>query len=58
MIAVVPYHFGGEAAKFGYLGVDAFLVISGFLMAKSLSRTIEAGRFKWWKYVFQRILRV
>lgn len=33
IIAVVLYHIG--YMKYGYLGVDVFLVVNGFLLAKS-----------------------
>lgn len=32
IIAVVLYHFG--CMQYGYLGVDIFLVVNGFLLAK------------------------
>lgn len=38
IIAVVLYHVG--LISFGYLGVDLFLVIAGFLTTKSLHRSI------------------
>lgn len=36
IIAVVLYHAG--YMKFGYLGVDIFLVINGYLLASSFNR--------------------
>ena len=33
IIAVVLYHIG--YMKFGFLGVDVFLVVNGFLLAKA-----------------------
>ncbi len=36
IIAVVLYHAG--FAHFGYLGVDVFLVINGYLLANSFSK--------------------
>ena len=38
IIAVVLYHSG--FLKYGYLGVDVFLVISGFLITKSLEKKV------------------
>ena len=36
IIAVILYHAG--YMKFGYLGVDVFLVINGYLLANSFNR--------------------
>ena len=51
IIAVVLYHSG--FMPFGYLGVDLFLVINGYLITKSLSRkflkqqTLTGGAIYW-----------
>lgn len=36
VIAVILFHYGGAIAPAGYLGVDAFFVISGFVITLSL----------------------
>lgn len=36
IIAVVLYHYG--FLSFGYLGVDVFLVINGYLLSKSFDK--------------------
>jgi len=54
IIAVVLYHIG--YMKYGYLGVDVFLVVNGFLLAKSfkeLSNLSGGGIF-----LLNRILRL
>ena len=38
IIAVVLYHMG--ICKFGYLGVDIFLVIAGYFTSKSVEKQI------------------
>jgi len=40
IIAVVLYHAG--FMTYGYLGVDLFLVVSGYLTTRSLSRDLLA----------------
>ena len=42
IIAVVLYHSG--FMSFGYLGVDLFLVINGYLITKSLQRKLLEDR--------------
>lgn len=41
IVAVVLYHMG--MCKYGYLGVDVFLVIAGYFTSKSVGRQILTG---------------
>lgn len=41
IIAVVLYHLG--ISKYGYLGVDMFLVVAGYLTAKSVNKRCNRG---------------
>ena len=43
---MIVYHFNPEFAPFGYLGVDLFFIISGFLITKQLIKSIEQESFK------------
>lgn len=56
VLAVIVYHFGGLIPR-GYLGVDVFFVISGFLIHKQLMglRETEHSFFSFFK---RRALRV
>lgn len=42
IIAVLLYHLG--VCKFGYLGVDVFLVISGYFMIASVEKRALYGK--------------
>lgn len=57
VLAVVLYHaklgFSG-----GYLGVDVFFVISGFLITKLISEQMSKGKFSYRDFWFRRIRRL
>ncbi len=56
IIAVVLYHWG--ISPYGYLGVDIFLVISGYLATMGLLKSFEAGQFSYWKDINKRLSRL
>lgn len=56
IIAVVFYHM--ELLPLGYLGVDIFLVINGFLVTKGLINSLSQGTFGYWSFVVKRIVRI
>ena len=56
VIAVVLYHFG--LLPYGYLGVDVFLVVGGFLVTRSLQKRSEGGRGWYPAFLFDRLLRL
>ena len=56
IIAVVLYHMG--LAKSGYLGVDVFLVINGFLIIPSVIKKTEAGEFRYFSFLWKRLVRL
>lgn len=45
ILAVVGYHFFPRLVPAGFIGVDVFFVISGFLITRILVSAHEAGRF-------------
>ena len=40
------------------MGVDIFLVVSGYFMMKSIIRAMRENRFSYWKYLKGRIARL
>ena len=55
IIAVILYHMG--ILKSGYLGVEIFLVINGFLVVPSVVRQIQEGRFSYVQFLKSKIMR-
>ena len=58
VVAVVLYHFGVPGFSGGYIGVDVFFVISGFLMSGIIIRELERGSFSLWDFYFARARRI
>ena len=57
IIAVVLYHLG--VCKYGYLGVDAFLVIAGYFTMASVQKTLlQPNRGGYLNFVTSRITRL
>jgi acyltransferase-like protein len=46
VMLVLNYHAFPEALPGGFIGVDVFFVISGFLITGIIARELELGRFK------------
>ena len=58
VLAVVFYHAGMTLFGGGFVGVDVFFVISGFLITSIISNDIAAGRFSYAKFYNRRIRRI
>lgn len=56
--AVILYHLSSRLAPGGYVGVDIFFVISGFLITGIIKREIEAGTFSFRQFYARRIRRI
>lgn len=56
--AVVIYHFIASAIPNGYLGVDVFFVISGFLITKIILKELEKDSFTIRSFYERRIKRI
>ena len=58
VLAVVMFHSGFNWASGGYIGVDIFFVLSGYLITESIKSTIEKEQFSFLSYYLQRFLRI
>ena len=58
VLAVVFFHLKIPGFSGGYVGVDIFFVISGFLISGSISDQINTGRFNFSAFYIQRIRRL
>ena len=58
VIPVVLFHSGFDAVKGGFVGVDVFFVISGFLITRILLDDIHDGRFSIAGFYERRVRRI
>ena len=58
ILAVVGFHCGLRGFSGGYVGVDVFFVISGFLIINQIRDGLEAGRFSILAFYARRALRI
>jgi len=58
VILVLLFHLDFSTFQGGYLGVDIFFVISGYLITKSLITKLKAGNFQFRDFYFGRIKRL
>ena len=58
ILAVVGCHVGLPGFAGGFVGVDIFFVISGFLIINQIKEGLEAKRFSWVTFYARRNLRI
>ena len=58
VLSVVFHHFSPEIVPGGYIGVDIFFVISGYLIAGIIKREIEENKFTFVGFYERRIRRI
>jgi peptidoglycan/LPS O-acetylase OafA/YrhL len=58
VISVVIFHLKNSLLPGGFVGVDIFFVISGFLITKIIIREVEANRFSFTNFYIRRIRRI
>jgi peptidoglycan/LPS O-acetylase OafA/YrhL len=56
--AVVAYHLGFPFASGGFVGVDIFFVLSGYLITRIIASELETGKFSIASFYERRIRRI
>ena len=57
VLAILLFHAGFEWASGGFIGVDVFFVISGYLITRNICHDIELNRFSFSQFYIRRIKR-
>ena len=58
VLVVLFYHAGMPGFSGGFVGVDVFFVISGFLITRIILSDIEAGKFSYINFYERRVRRI
>ncbi len=58
VLAVVIYHAFPEHLRGGFVGVDIFFVISGYLISGIIISDLDAGRFTYLEFYRRRVRRI
>lgn len=58
VIFVIVFHLNNTLLVGGFLGVDIFFVISGYLMSEIIVRQKEESRFSWLNFISSRAIRI
>ncbi|MBY6120697.1 acyltransferase family protein [Mameliella alba] len=58
VLPVILYHAGSEVFSGGFVGVDVFFVISGYLITGLLLEDMDEGRFSLWRFYERRARRI
>ena len=58
VVPVVLYHLGSGLMPGGFVGVDVFFVISGYLITRLLAREIDRGRYSILGFYDRRVRRI
>jgi len=58
VLSVVLFHIDANLCPGGFVGVDVFFVISGFLITRGLLEELQQNRFSLGNFYFRRIRRI
>lgn len=58
VLSVIGYHFAPNSLKGGFIGVDIFFVISGFLISSNIFADLNSNSFSFSDFYRRRIIRI
>lgn len=58
VLSVCAYHFGVRSLAGGFVGVDIFFVISGYLITSNVAKEIKEGHFSFVSFYKRRVRRL
>ncbi|MDP4546879.1 acyltransferase family protein [Marinobacter sp. MDS2] len=58
VLPVILFHAGASWLPGGFVGVDIFFVISGYLISSIILREVQAGRFSFKRFYERRVRRI
>jgi len=58
IISVIVFHLDRSFFPYGYLGVDLFFVISGYLITGSILNDYKKNNFSFYKFYIRRVRRI
>jgi peptidoglycan/LPS O-acetylase OafA/YrhL len=58
VLAVLAYHYWGGLFRGGFVGVDVFFVISGYLLSAIVFSEVDGNRFLLYRFYERRIRRI
>jgi peptidoglycan/LPS O-acetylase OafA/YrhL len=58
VLAVLLFHLGFSRFAGGFVGVDVFFVISGYLITGMIKGDVERGQFSMWRFLQRRARRL
>lgn len=58
VVSVLLFHLDFSRVSAGFIGVDVFFVISGFLITSILAQDLDVGRFSLMRFYRRRALRI
>ena len=58
VLLVIAHHVAPSTLTGGFVGVDVFFVISGFLITRIIDTAVHAGRFSYVEFLWKRCRRI
>lgn len=58
VLSVVAYHASASLLPGGFIGVDVFFVISGFLISSLIFKELDQGKFRFADFYIRRVRRI